>query len=231
MSSNVLIHDGRNTPIKQQRNCVDADLNKELNLHYKTKLNDDKCFIDLNTTQSLGPGNYHTSNHFQCECQAPDMVKTATNLPYLFFKNGHDVGGCVVDQSSQLRVGKTRKFPRCPNQLFTRPYKTTPLLARGLHRPHLEDQLQQGEYTRTNRQCGSLSGVHIPHQYTPLLDNVREIQNPVHIVEEVNDPAWTRGGNNTRLLVDDIDFLQRCGYNYMDKEMNNEFWDNKHLYL
>ena len=42
----------------------------------------------------------------------PTTVKNATNLPMVFYKNGHDVGQCVVDDSSKLRVGLTKKFPK-----------------------------------------------------------------------------------------------------------------------
>jgi hypothetical protein len=57
MSSNNLVHDVNNTPTQQ---CVDPATGKKLKLHYKTNLRDDKCFIDVNTMQSMGPGNYIT---------------------------------------------------------------------------------------------------------------------------------------------------------------------------
>ena len=55
MSSNELVHDTQNTLIQQQRNCVNPDKSKKLNLHYKTNLKDDKCFVDVRTSQSMGP--------------------------------------------------------------------------------------------------------------------------------------------------------------------------------
>lgn len=232
MSSNLLSYDKNNTVLKKERNCVNPDLSKKLNLHYKTNLRDNQCFIDVNTVQSMGPGSYQTSNHFHCDCLAPDMVETATNLPHVFFKNGHDVAGCVIDESTSLRHGKTRKYPKCPNQLFTRPYLTVPYMGRGPGDITQETELQPGEDTSVRRQCNVLSGVTIPHFFTPLVDHLADnVQNPHHLVEEVAEDGWVRGGAPSRLVVRDIDYLERCGYKYMDKETNKEFWENKHAYL
>lgn len=232
MSDNKLVHDVNNNALQKERNCVNPDMSKNLKLHYKTNLIDDKCFIDTDTIQSMGPGNYITSNHYHCECLAPDMVKTATDNVHVFFQNGFDVGACVVDDSSKLRIGKTKKYPRCPNQLFTRPYLTVPYMGRGSGDINLETQLQPSEWTSEKRQCNTLSGINIPHQYTPLVDHLsRNVQNPVHIVEEVAEDGWVRGGAPSRLVVRDVDYLERCGYKYMDKETNREFWENKHELL
>tara|TARA_B100001057_G_scaffold292267_1_gene292337 strand:+ start:456 stop:1154 length:699 start_codon:yes stop_codon:yes gene_type:complete len=232
MSDNRLNHDNSNKLIKQQRNCIDFEGNKQLNLHYKTMNHDDKCFVDVHTRQSLGPGNYRTSNHYDCECLMPDTVKTATNLPMVHFKNGHDVGACAIDDSTQLRVGLTRKYPRCPQQLFTRPYLTVPYMGKGPGDMDIESQLTPGEPTTSKRQCNTLSGITIPHQFTPLVDHLEyNVQNPEHLVEEVADDTWIRGGAPSRLVVRDIDYLERCGYQYMDKETNQEFWKDKHHYL
>lgn len=232
MSSNELIYDTNESILKQERNCLNPDMSKKMNLHYKTNLRDDRCFIDVHTKQSMGVGQYRISNHYQCECLAPDMVKTATNLPSVFFKNGHDVGSCVINDSTSLRIGKTRKFPKCPNQLFARPYTTVPYMGRGAGNMVVESEIQPGEDTRLKRGCNSLSGVFIPHQFTPLVDNLSDtVQNPNHIVQEHVDEGWIRGGSNSRLIVRDVDYLERCGHEYMDKEMNSDFWVNKHKYL
>lgn len=232
MSDNKLVHDKNNTLIKQERNCVDFNGNKKLNLHYKAMSHDDKCFVDIQTRQSVGPGNYQTTSLFDCECEMPQTVNNATNLPMVYFKNGVDVGSCVVDDSSKLRVGLTKKFPRCPQQLFERPYLTVPYMGRGPGDMNLESQLVPGEATAVKRQCNTLSGVSIPHQFTPLVDHLEyNVQNPEHIVEEVADDTWVRGGAPSRLVVRDIDYLERCGYEYMNKSTNKEFWENKHGYL
>ena len=152
------------------------------------------------------------------------------NLPAVPFKNGHDVGAYVIDDSTNLRVGKTKKFPKCPNQLFTRPYATVPYMGRGIGDPNIELDVLSGENTHLRRQCNVLSGVSIPHQFTPMIDHLSEnVQNPVHIVEEVADAGWVRGGVPTHLVVRDADYAARCGHAYMDKVHANEAWSDKHL--
>ena len=93
-------------------------------------------------------------------------------------------------------------------------------------------RLVPGETTLESRPCNTLSGVTIPHQFTPLIPHLSDnVQNEQHIVQEAVEDSWVRGGNPSRLVVRDIDYLERCGYQYMDKETNNEFWQDKHGYL
>ena len=193
---------------------------------------DDNCFIDVQTRQSLGPGTYVTNNHYDCEPLIPNTVNNATDNVMMTFKNGHGFGNAVVDDNTKLRVGRTRKFPKCPNQLFARPYLTVPYMGRGPGNMVLESQIFPGEDTSSSKACNTLSGVTIPHYFTPLVPHLEHnIQNPEHIVQEHVDEGWVRGGNPSRLIVRDIDYLERCGYEYMDKETNTEFWQNKHAYL
>jgi len=232
MSSNKLNFNSSNPQIQQQRNCVDFNGNAKLNINYKTMSHDDKCFVDIQTRQSMGPGSYGINNHYDCECEAPTTMRNATDNVMMFFKNGHDVGSCVIDESSNMRIGASRKFPKCPNQLFSRPYKTVPYMGRGAGNMVMESQITPGEDTSVKRSCNTLSGVSIPHYFTPLVPHLDyNIQNPEHIVEEVVDEGWVRGGSNSRLIVRDVDYLHRCGYGYMDKETNSEFWVDKHKLL
>lgn len=232
MSTNRLVYDKNNKLIQNQRNCISFDGKAKLNANYKTNVHDDKCFVDIQTRQSMGPGSYRLNNYYDCECLAPTTVNNATDNVMMYFKNGYDVGSCVVDDSTKLRIGATRKFPKCPNQLFTRPYKTVPYMGRGPGNMVLESQLTPGEDTSVKRSCNTLSGISIPHYFTPLVPHLDyNIQNPEHIVEEVVDEGWVRGGVNSRLIVRDVDYLHRCGYAYMDKSTNDEFWQDKHKNL
>jgi len=62
MSSNELMYDRSNTGLQQQRNCVNFDGSNKFNVNYKAMSHDDKCFIDISTRQSIGPGNYAVTN-------------------------------------------------------------------------------------------------------------------------------------------------------------------------
>ena len=106
MSTNRLNFDTSNKLIQEHRNCVNVDGSKKLNLHYKGNVFDDKCFIDVQTRQALGPGTYSTNNHYDCEALIPNTVNNATDNVTMTFKNGHDVGSAVIDDATKLRVGK-----------------------------------------------------------------------------------------------------------------------------
>lgn len=232
MSSNELLYDTTNSLIKNQRNCATIDNKKAFNLYYKAQSFDDPCFVDVRTRSSVGPGNYAITNLYDCNTLIPDTIDKATNLPMVYFKNGYDVGKEVIDESTKMRIGLTKKYPRCPQQLFTRPYLTVPNASRGPGNIELETQLQPGETTSSKRSCNSLSGINIPNYFTPLIDHMAaNVQNEQHIIEEAVDPGWIRSGVPSRLLIRDVDYAQRCGYDYMDKKMNNEFWQNKFQYL
>lgn len=230
MSSNELNYDKTNSQMKEQRNCVNFDGSKKFNVNYKAMSHDDKCFIDIDTRQSIGPGNYTVTNLYDCECLMPDVVKNATDNVMMFYKNGYDTAPCVVDDSSKLRVGLTKRYPKCPQQLYERPYLSTPYMGRGYLQPNLESELIFSEDTAVKKSCNTLSGITIPQQFTPLLPYLEyNVQNPNHIIEENN--GWIRSGLPSKLVVRDQDMKERCGknyhYTYMNKTTNPEFWQQK----
>lgn len=229
MSSNELNFDKSNQMLQAQRNCINFDGSSKLNLNYKAMSYDDKCFIDTDTRQAIGPGNYAVTNYFDCECMMPQTVKNATDNVCVPFKNGYGTEqACVVDDGSVLRVGLVRKYPHCRQTLYERPYKTVPYMGRGFLRPNEESELIFSEDTKVKRSCNTLSGITVPQQYTPLIDHLAyNNTNELHIVQEAVSPSWRRGGADTRLVVRDTDYAARCGKAYQHPYTNEWFWQNK----
>jgi len=229
MSSNELNFDKNNTMIQQERNCIDKrDGSKKFNINYKAMSYDDKCFIDIDTRQSIGPGNYGVTNLFQCECLIPDVVKSATDNVCVPFTNGYDVAACVVDDSSKLRIGLQKRFPKCNQQLFERPYKTVPYMGKGYLKVDEDSELKFAEDTKIKKSSNTLSGISIGNYFTPLLGYLSEnVQNPIHLIQESVDPSWVRSGVPSRTLVIDSDYATRCGKSYMNKSTNESFWTGK----
>jgi hypothetical protein len=227
MSTNELNFDKNNTMIQQERNCIDKrDGSKQFNINYKAMANDDKCFIDIDTRQSIGPGNYGVTNLYDCECLIPDVMKNATDNVCVPFTNGYDVAPCVVDDSSKLRIGLQKKFPKCPQQLFERPYKSVPYMGRGVLMVDQDSELKFAEDSRTKRSNNTLSGVTVPNYFLPLLPYLEyNVQNTTHIIEE--EQGWIRSGAPSRLIVRDSDYSIRCNKAYMNKSTNQDFWTNK----
>lgn len=214
------------------QNCTKFDMTGNNKLHHLARGHDDPCFQEIQTLQSMGPGGYQVANHFDCDTMIKNTIQNATENRAMVFKNGHDVGCGVIDDHSKLRIGATRKFPKCPNQLFTRPFLTVPYMGRGSGNMDLESQINPGDMTRVKRSVNTLSGVTIPHYFTPLVPHLQfNVQNPEHIVQETVDADWVRGGTNSRNVIRDEDYLERCGYQYMNKSTNDYFWKNKHQNL
>ena len=229
MSSNELNFDKNNTMMQQDRNCINRDGSKKFNVNYKAMSYDDKCFVDIDTRQSIGPGNYGVTNLYDCECLIPNTVKNATDNVLMTFKNGYGTENpCVVDDGSKLRIGLHKKYPKCNQQLFERPYKTVPLMAKGVYKVDEDTQLKFAEDTRTSRSNNVLSGITLVNQYTPLLDHLSfNVQNVDHIIQESVDPGWRTGGILSRLLIRDQDYVTRCQKSYMNKSTNEAFWAGK----
>jgi len=232
MSTNELNFDKSNQMLQAERNCVNFDGSKKFNVNYKAMAHDDACFIDTDTRQSIGSGNYMLYSPYSCECLMPETVKHATdNVDVPVGRNGVDVGSCVIDQSSSIRWGKMRAFARCPQRegLQQRPYLTTPLMAKGVYKVDESSELQFSEDTRVKRSCNTLSGISVPQIWTPLIDHLAyNVQNPMHIIEEVgSNGAMRHGAWNSQLVIRDWDYASRCGKAYMNKSTNPEFWANK----
>jgi len=189
-------------------------------LYQNTNLINDKCLESTDFKQSTFPGNYSLNNYHACDCDTKELLEFATENPYMNFRDGYGVSECNINNSSQLRIGKTRKNPKCKSQLFHRPYLTIPYMGRGSGNSVVETQLKPGEDTSSKRQCNVLSGVNIKNHFTPLVKNLEDnIQNPDYLIQENADDKWVRGGIPSRQIVKDIDYMERCQKN--DKGIQN----------
>ena len=120
--------------------------------------------------------------------------------------------------TSQSSVLTKRKNPKCPIQLFTRPYATVPYMGRGSGNSYVESQLRPGEATGERKQCNTLAGITIPNvdpNAMPMIDHIRNsIQDPRHLITEEALQGWVRGGAPSRQIVRDIEYMEKCGSQY-----------------
>ena len=215
MSSNQIISPTQHTTCLRREGKLDV--------HNLNRLNDDNCEKLFTTKQSESPGIYHLTQYRDCQCGVPQVVETAVENPLIQFRDGYGISECYMDEDSGLRVGQTRKNPKVPNQLFTRPYPTVPFMGRGSGDSFVESQLRVGEDTLVRKQCNTLAGVNIPNvdpNHMPMIDHLKNnIQNPVHIIPHDALEGWVRGGAPSRQIVRDIEYLERCGSNYHKQAM------------
>jgi hypothetical protein len=206
------------------------DNNCDFNINNQTNLDHDNCQKLFKDKQSESPGIYNLNRYNDTTCGIPTVMEVASQNPTINFKDGYGITECYIDDDSKLRVGRMRKNPKCPNQLFTRPYATVPYMGRGSGDSYLESQIRIGEDTVERKQCNTLAGVNIKNvdpNYMPMIDHLKNnIQNPVHIVPEVALDGWVRGGAPSRQIVKDIEYLEKCGSKYQKmaaQKYNNNY--------
>lgn len=178
----------------------------------------DKCAIDAKETQNNAIHGYDMYQYLPAQCDRSGKVARYPTFSYdhvnLTGRIGYGVAeGCVVDQYSELRNDPAQLTrDRCHIQLFSRIFQAGPNLRCGVVDPALEMSIAQGQGSR------DLAGVQYPCSRTlmeletnhpmPMLDCVKEVQNPANIVE-----PWIRGGDNTRDYVRRKEWLEKCGGN------------------
>lgn len=185
--------------------------------NHQNRFQNDPCFVSTETIQSTQPGKYRLVNFYDSGCRPKKTMDIALTQPLTQFKDGHgSVGqnGCLVDTWSSMRNGKEGGVltnTRGQQTLYERAYLTVPYMGRGIGDPCAELALQEGTGTFERKACNTLSDIHLPHQFTPLVDCLRqEIQNPQHILPEDNRQDWMRGGYPSRQWVHNRQFDSRC---------------------
>lgn len=194
---------------------------RKFNINNLTRTRDDQCYTTTRTLQSVSVCDYNTLAYKDCDCASKNVAAVAMNEPTVNYRDGYgwtSVDGCNIDADSKLRNAHNLTNMRYIQQLYTPPYKTVPYMGRGyLSDAALETILQSGEDTHQKKQCNTLSGVYID-RFVPLVPCLEQnVQNPVHLVEEVASRDWIRGGIPSRDIVRNTDYLMKCGYRYNGK--------------
>lgn len=199
-----------------KNNCTSEYNNSKKNLNFDswTRQDRDKCYVDTRLEQNIQHSNYNVRNFHSCACGAPEVAEVANAQPNIFYRDGYGVAGangCAVDSDSMFRNGSMITNPRCKNQLFEDPYLTTPYLGRGWGDKCIESSLLEGQDTHQKRSCNTLSEITINNYFQPLIPMVQSNQYPQHVIQEVADKKWVRGGNASRQIIKNIDYRMKCG--------------------
>lgn len=159
---------------------------------------------------------YSTYQYLPVACKDPNIRSPEFMYDHVNLRGRPGYGladSCLVDRYSGMRNDPSQLTrDRCRQQLFSRIFQGCPNLKPGVPNPDAEMPIQQG----TN--SANLEGVTIPckkaimelttNKFMPMLDCVKEVQKPEHIVED-----WTRGGTDTRNYMLRQQMLAECGYN------------------
>ena len=203
------------------KNCIQTK-KKDFKIQGLTRLNEDACYKKVNYKTIQQPANYQVSNYHECGCAAPNAKDISLQNPVVQYRDGlgwTSMNGCNIDNDSKLRNARNLTNRRCINQLHERPYKTVPYMGRGRGNICAETKLQPGEDTFQNKPCNNLAGVYID-RFTPQIPCIRDnVQNAIHLIPEDNDKTWLRGGQPSRQVIRNRDYLNKCGFRY-----NGKYW-------
>lgn len=201
--------------LKTENNCSNFD--KKFKIDEITRLNDDVCYNNGELNQNNSINDYMLSNYASCDCGIKNVLETSTENRGLVVKDGYGVSECNVDNDSVLRHGEQKRRYKVDQQLFPRPFATTPFVARGEHKPDLESRILSSLQTVRHSQMQNFDQNNV---YTPLVPNLQNtIQQPIHIIQESVNDNWLRGGIPSRQTVKDIDYFERSSDNRTIKEL------------
>lgn len=168
-----------------------------------TREHDDVCSYNHIYRESVGPGKYAVTN------LVPDraaVLPQALSNPTVIAAEGFGFDMKGIDDDSVLRNNPTLEGrSRCPLRVQSRPFATVPYMASGRGNQDLESRLQQSEFVRTGRECGTVSETFFSTQFYPLIPHLQSnIQNPRNLVPEVAANGWIHGGIPSRQYVRDL---------------------------
>ena len=176
-----------------------------------TRIGNDNCDMSQRNIQNLASANYNMANFFASDCTMKKPIEFATSQPNIFYKGGNQVGvgGCNIDENSNLLIGSINTHPKCKISLWERPFKTVPYLGRGSSNPVLESHIQQGDMITDKKSVSTVSDqCFMGYSNYPLIPSIaNSVTNPANLIEGVADEGWIRGGLPSRELQKDQDYL------------------------
>ena len=86
----------------------------DFRVNNQVSLEQDNCHKIFRDKQSEGPGIYRLNRYNDKTCGIPTVMECASQNPTVLFRDGYGITECYVDDDTQLRIGKSRKNPKCP---------------------------------------------------------------------------------------------------------------------
>jgi hypothetical protein len=183
------------------------------NIQGLNRLNEDGCYKKLNNKTIIKPGIYQTQNFYDPVCEAPTTMELSLKHPTLMYKDGcgwTSSNGCNIDNDSKLRNSRNLTNLKTINQLESLPHMTTPNLTNCNKNIKKESKLLLGKNTYIKRPCNTLSGITV-NRFIPQIPIIKKnIQNPINLIQEVNNKNWIRGGQPSRQYIKNKDYLNKC---------------------
>ena len=202
--------------LKSNQNC--SRLNQKFVIDEQTSLHDDVCHNNGKNIQSDSVNDYMLSNFADCDCDIKNVLKVSTDNRGLTVKDGYGISECNVDSETGLRIGTVKRHHKVDQQLFPRPFATTPFIQRGEVKPDLESKLLSSLQNIKHKQMQNVSVE--DNIFEPLNSNLAAtVQDPIHIIQQDVSRTWVRGGVPSRQAVKDADYFENSADNSRIKAM------------
>ena len=173
-----------------------------MQLNRLTHTRDDSCGLQQYFKQSVGPGQYVTTNLVQ---DAKEVNPLAVQEYMLYPREGFGLNNASIDSDSVLRNQPEFKSNRCLIRAQARPFLSVPYMGGGRGNPDVESLLLHSEQVRKGKECGTITEMGFDGVFTPMIPNLKEnIQNANNLITEDASPGWIRGGLPSRAYIRDV---------------------------
>ena len=175
-----------------------------------TSLCTDTCWKVAKDLHNKKIEGYNIFPNNPVDCTSPYVRMTDMYLdhPNLRGRPGYGLADdCLIDSYSKLRNDpSSMTHDKCRMQLLSRIFTSGPNLRCGKTNIGSELQLIQGDNTN-NVQCRKSIMEEEMNNFMPLLDCVKDVQDPDNIV-----PKWVNGGEDTRSYINRAEFNKHCNW-------------------
>jgi hypothetical protein len=178
----------------------------------------DTCWKNAKEHYNTQISDYYTYQNNLVDCENPyvRMTDMYLNHPNLRGRPGYGLSDdCLIDNYSALRNDPASlTHDKCRIQLFKRIFSGGPNLRCGGKDVGSELELLEGNDTNPFK-CRKIIMEEEMNNFIPLIDCMKDIQDPKHIV-----PVWTNGGEDTRSYVNRAEFNKNCNWQGRNKNFS-----------
>lgn len=181
----------------------------------RTRLHEDECDVESKDLQNDNIYEYRMLNVFQTNKNTEKECVANMNKLRDFSVNNHmnikdGIGftnACHVDNDSEVRNKMQMTSDREKQQLITRMFQGGPNINKGGFEAETDSKMTQGDFSVRKDYCDILSEKSFD-RFEPMKEcMLKNVQNEKHLI-----PEWQWGGEGTRDVLSQRDFLENNGY-------------------
>jgi hypothetical protein len=181
----------------------------DFNFEQLSRIGNDQATYTQENIMNTNSSNYVLFNPFENKCNGG--LDFATQQPNVFVnRSTRGIGplGCNVQESSLLKKSELTN----PNEKLTlheRPYKSIPFLGRGSVDVYEENKMRLGDTFKEKKSVSQLNEKpQFDVQQYPMQNELKKQYKTSKIETDVN-PQWIRGGLDSRLLYQNIEYSKK----------------------